>query len=389
METKKNYLLSYQKSIALKDGILEVDGKRSDLKDGVSAEDAAQNLTREYYIKFLSNHFDNLSILTGAGSSVSIGNSDSKTGLTMKELWNVVKKGLIDQNLSLEDTCKKIKFPYSEKETGDLESLLSKMERAAEFVGDLDEKIILNIKKLIKDACTLKIPNNSPHEILLKKIVRARKQASSRIKLFTLNYDTLFEQAAEKSGFTIIDGFSFSYPRRFDGKYFDYDIVRRENNRINNENCYLERVVHFYKIHGSLDWERITKEDGSYIVKKDNTNNPLLIYPKQSKYENSYEQPFFEMISRFQNILRQPNMTLICIGFSFSDKHISTIIKEALYSNPSFQLVIVTPDLDSEHLQELQEYSKKANNLHLISETFSEFSHYLPYPRAYDENALD
>ena len=54
-----------------------------------------------------------------------------------------------------------------------------------------------------------------------------------------------------------------------------------------------------------------------------------MIYPKDSKYESSYEQPFFEMMARFQQSLRKENVMLVCIGFSFNDKHIVTVIQEA------------------------------------------------------------
>lgn len=52
-----------------------------------------------------------------------------------------------------------------------------------------------------------------------------------RAKIFTLNYDLLFEQAAAKGGYVVIDGFSFSMPRTFSGVYFDYDIVVRNRTK--------------------------------------------------------------------------------------------------------------------------------------------------------------
>ena len=66
---------------------------------------------------------------------------------------------------------------------------------------------------MIKDNCNLQITSSessSVHEKFLNKITK-RKSSIARVKLFTLNYDTLFEQAARKGNYTIIDGFSFPF----------------------------------------------------------------------------------------------------------------------------------------------------------------------------------
>lgn len=47
------------------------------------------------------------------------------------------------------------------------------------------------------------------------------------------------------------------------------------------------------------------------------------------------------MMTRFQTALRLKNTTLVVIGFSFGDKHILSMINEALEQNPSFQLIII------------------------------------------------
>ena len=59
------------------------------------------------------------------------------------------------------------------------------------------------------------------------------------------------------------------------------------------------------------------------------------------KDEASYEPPYFEITSRFQQALRKENILLIIIGFGFKEKHIQNAILEAVNQNPSFQLVII------------------------------------------------
>jgi hypothetical protein len=208
-----------------------------------------------------------------------------------------------------------------------------------------------------------------------------------RAKVFTLNYDTLFEQAAIKGAYSVIDGFSFSTPHTFNGKYFDHDIVVRENSRVEKEENYLPRVFHFYKLHGSLNWEK--NSDGEIIKKDTSLEKPVLIYPRNDKFEVSYEQPFFEMIARFQSSVREKNSLLICIGFSFYDKHIKSIILEAVRSNPSFQLLVVIPDIDIEpdndhsSLVDLAKEAKTSPNVTLVSDYFHTFAKNLPYSPNY------
>jgi hypothetical protein len=225
----------------------------------------------------------------------------------------------------------------------------------------------------------LQLPSNSPHQLFLAKLT-ARKLKYSRVKIVTLNYDTLFEQAAVQGGHTIIDGFSFSFPRTFGGRYFDYDLVIRENSRIENEENYVGKLFHLYKPHGSLDW----KKSESAVIKDNSCNDPLIIYPRDSKYENSYEQPFFEMMSRFQQSLRVKNSLLISIGFSFYDKHIRAMILEATVINPSFRLLVVDPSIAyNSHMEELRSLASERNNIVLINENFVDFASEYPFPQSY------
>jgi hypothetical protein len=375
----KKILISHSNTIEYSEGQVILNGKEvSDLEGKVPKEYAYDKL-RSYYSTYLANHFENLIVLTGSGSSYGIG-VDDKKGKTMKELWEIVENNLSKENLYR--FCEIVKFPYPEDgKSGDLEALLSRAISAQDFVPYNVESMVNRIQQIIKEECTLTLPQNSYHEIFLKKLT-SRKLKYPRLKIFTLNYDTLFEQAASRCGYTIIDGFSYSYPRRFNGKYFDYDIVVRENSRIKTEENYAPRVFHLYKLHGSLDWER----EGDYIKKSEYPSNPVIIYPKYSKFESSYEQPFFEMIARFQQSLRKENVFLITIGFSFYDKHISSIIHEALDINNSINILVVTLDIDSNHnLENLRQKAQKNNNVILIEERYTDFVMNYPFVELYGE----
>ncbi len=137
----------------------------------------------------------------------------------------------------------------------------------------------------------------------------------------------------------MIDGFSHTFPQEFDGSYFGYDLVRREQDREIPD--YITNVFHLYKMHGSVDWEK----EANRIIKNPNTTKPCLIYPRQGKYQSSYEQPFGEMMSRFQMALRQPNTGLLIIGFGFNDTHLVHPILSAIRSNVSVRMVAVDPGI--------------------------------------------
>ncbi|WP_417884564.1 SIR2 family protein [Zunongwangia sp.] len=340
---------------------------------------------RNKYQKFLNKQFENLIVLTGAGSSVGIG--EKNKGRLLSHLWDDTKEKLGEEKLN--HFCELVNY-NSKDENGNyvknLEKLLSIANAAKDFVASTKEinipKTIKEIEKLIKSKCELVLPKDAPHHTFLEKITR-RKVTLPRAKIFNLNYDTLFEQAGRKGNFTIIDGFSFSFPRYFSGRNFDYDIVLRDKSRLKEEDNFKKRVFHLYKPHGSVDWEKVKKD----IIQSDNVKKALMIYPKDSKYESSYEQPFFEMMSRFQQNLRKDNILLICIGFSFNDKHIVTAIQEALEQNSGFQLMVINKGIDtSDNLKWLLELAHKHSNILLIDELFSDFAEQYPLLKSYNQD---
>lgn len=62
-----------------------------------------------------------------------------------------------------------------------------------------------------------------------------------------------------------------------------------------------------------------------------------MIFPAKGKYQQSYIQPHLELIAKFLQGLRDPNICLITSGFGFNDDHLSEPIYAALQSNPAFK----------------------------------------------------
>lgn len=359
----------------------------------------ANNLKREIYNHFFRKSFKNLLILSGAGSSIGIGEGD-KVGLLMSQLWQkatdkyLIKDGEYIKEDGFKLICEAVEFDSSK---WDLEALLSQIDGHCKFSKDKKVKLnkkdiaLTEIRKqifdLIKNCCSLKMPltGDFPHKQFLEKLLQ-RKQTNPRVKVFTLNYDLLFEYAANEVNAIVIDGFSFTMPRTFSGRYFDYDIVQREGSKLQEEDNFIQRVFHLHKLHGSVNWKR---NDDKKVVIADNPHNPLMVYPREAKYEDSYEQPYFEMMARFQRNLRLNNDTiLICIGYSFNDKHINAAIEEALNQNPGFRLAVIDPnffsDRASETLKEITKAAMESERIMMVSETFTDFANHFPEIKTYD-----
>ena len=377
------YIISQRNNLYTEDNKIYYNGKMIEYEG--DCEEAVLNKKVEIYRSFLSRHFDNTIVLTGAGSSFGIGKTEIK-GMTMKKLWGEIVNKCGKE--SIEKLGKKINYKIDDITRANLEEFLSHASLYLLLYHDTDSEVKENvnkIKQIIISNCTIIMPEDAPHKEFLKRIT-ARKLKHNRLKLFTTNYDMLFEQAANECGFTMIDGFTFTFPRVFNGNNYDYDIVIRKNSRITAQENYAGKVFHLYKLHGSLDWEK--DEESGQIRKCDFANNkmPVMIFPSSIKYETSYEQSFFEMMSRFQTELRMDNALLIIIGYSFGDKHINSMIFEALELNHSLQLVIVDPYI--ENFEEIIKRTERSANIMLIKCDFNELALNYPYSYAYGQEEM-
>lgn len=398
----------------------------------------AQDQLRSLYIELLKSPvYKNMLILSGAGISVegttSAANSgdgeireatnntddstvqeDKETGTQGKDrsgLWESVESEL---GTALFTALQKHVGYENGDDKNDLEGLLSRIHLYLNIDEDIEIKcsvkenegkgakaeetsrklkqIKKDIEERIIEECTLAIdPSRNYHRQFLNKLLN-RNLKLSRVRFFTTNYDTVIEQAAQEANITLIDGFSFTMPRTFSGVNFDYDLVYREKSRINKEESFVPKVMHLYKMHGSLDWIK-TGNGKVQICQEEDTRERVLIYPASNKYESSYEQPYFEMMSRFQNYLRQENTLLIVIGFSLYDKHISNVILEAVRQNPNFTLLICNyyPNGEGDEIGKIPientylEPFLKEDNVFIVNEKFSDFAENYPGNHVYSQ----
>lgn len=294
---------------------------------GDSAEDdVRKSLTQRLNQRVVSQ---NIVCLIGSGVSLGVG------GPSMSDFWKLAKA-----HPNFEHALTKSGHPKAKE---DIEAFLSRCRMAEQFHG-ADGKLTLfiaDVQKTITAACRNFLTSTMPlpgHCSFLQRLA-LRSSDSSRTMVFTTNYDLCIEQAAGQAGLPVIDGFSHTDPQRFDGRNYDLDYVRRVPNQ--REPSFVEGAFQLYKLHGSVNW---ADRDGE-IIRDSQTEQGVMIFPRDSKYQLSYQHPFLEMMARFQFALRQPNTTLFALGFGFNDDHLSEPILAALRSNPQFNLVVATRSL--------------------------------------------
>ncbi|RFP82843.1 SIR2 family protein [Hydrogenophaga borbori] len=228
----------------------------------------------------------------------------------------------------------------------DIEALMSRCRLAESFLTGTPKEEVTKFVALAEAhiiRATNFVMHNHPlpvHAEFLRRAAR-RSQRKSRMKVFTTNYDRCYEEAGRQGRYVVVDGFSHTVPPTFDAIHFSYETVRRLGDTESFDpipNCF-----HLYKLHGSVDWQR--QEPSGEITKWTAGGKPVLIYPRNSKYELAFEQPYLEMIGAFQTAVREPDTGLLVVGFGFNDNHLAEPIMSAIRSNLSMKIVVVSPSL--------------------------------------------
>lgn len=330
-------------------------------------------------------------IMVLAGSGTSLGNI-----VNGPKMWDLWRACTTDDMETIANACfTESKFNPQIDANQNIEVCLSHCEAYLQVGENVDktQSFINKCKEIILDKCRFITDKNAQligHKEFIRKLAR-RKSKDTRVKLFTTNYDTCFEDAAGLLGITVIDGFSFSMPRIYDARFFDMDIVRRNTTTSSTNIHYLEGVYQLYKLHGSTNWSR--DKDSSYIIKQAENvkaDDSCMIFPAKGKYQQSYIQPHLELIARFSQSLREPNTCLIITGFGFNDDHLSEPILSAILSNPHLKVIIVSPSIESDFSKVPPDTSKywnifkkiaddrKNDEIFFLNCDFQQFSSFIP-----------
>jgi SIR2-like domain len=313
---------------------------------------------------------DRLVVLTGLGTSRCIADSAGNAlAPTMADLWQAAKETAGD---AFDGVLAKVGWSNEWRE--DIELLLSRCQMALEL-GDDDQlrRFIDETEAAIVAACRfITAETELPvHEAFLRKVAR-RSTRLPRTQVFTTNYDLAFETAAARTGFSVIDGFSHAYPQRFDGVYFEHDFATRDRERAAVPVDWVPNVLQLHKLHGSVDWLK----DDTGVVRDSAASRPLIVYPRSSKFEISYQQPFLELMARYQRALRRPDTGLLVIGSGFHDDHIAHPLMAALRANVRLNAIIIAPSVETSENESIQTIagfiSRGDRRLGLLAASFEE-----------------
>lgn len=320
---------------------------------------------------------ERLVILTGLGTSMSVVDENGDhPAPSMADLWKRAQDGVDDE----EWAAARKSAGWSDDFEDDIELFLSRCQMGHTLTDDQSlSTFIERCEKQIATACNF-VTADTPlphHETFLRRVAR-RSTRLPRTQLFTTNYDLAFEAAASRGDFTLIDGFSHAGQPSFSGAAFDIDLAVRDRERAASAVEWVPNVLHLFKLHGSLDWHL----EGRRVVRAPRPDRPLIIYPRSTKFEVSYQQPFLEMMGRFQTALRRPDTALIIVGSGLADRHVREPILAAIRSNVRLSALIVSPNLadsDEEHVRLFKEYINAGDRrLTLLAARFDEFVRTLP-----------
>lgn len=218
-----------------------------------------------------------------------------------------------------------------------------------------------------------------------------RTATRDRLNIFTTNYDRFIEYGLDEAGILTLDRFigKLKPIMRFHRVDLDYHY---NPPGIRGEPRYVEGVVRFTKLHGSIDW----KFEGDQIIRiplpfGDNRDENLfsdpydkvVIYPNSAKAVETAFFPYSELFRDFSTAICRPNSVLVTYGYGFGDSHINRIILDML-TIPSTHLVIISYDLANGRIQNFINKCNEAQITLLIGNELGNFeslaNYYLPKP---------
>jgi len=342
---------------------------------------------------FQSEH---LSLLVGTGLSIALGGNNE----LMKVLSNENDKNDKDTNEIIEKARQ-----YASEEARNLvrgepnfEDELRVLLKLLEGLKILNDNKAQEIEKyiagILKDFISKIIENekidNSKLQLLKSFLLSfgSRTATRDRLYIFTTNYDRFIEYGLDESGLLMID--------RFVGKlqpimrYHRIDLDYHYNPPgIRGEPRYVEGVVKFTKLHGSIDWkfdnDKIIKLPLPFGVAKEDWEkhfsdvlNSVVIFPNASKAVETAFFPYSELFRDLSTAICRPNSVLVTYGYGFGDSHINRIISDML-TIPSTHLVIISYDNAQKRIENFTDKCNKSQLTLMVGNQLGDFEKLVTY----------
>jgi hypothetical protein len=221
----------------------------------------------------------------------------------------------------------------------------------------------------------------------------SRSSSRERLHAFTTNYDRLVEYGCDLAGLRVIDRFVGTMEPVFRSSRLDVDYHYNPPG-IRGEPRFMEGVLRFSKLHGSVDWHldqrtrRIIRRGIGFGAKDaravpDSPVETVMIYPNAAKDVETTAYPYAELFRDLAAALCRPNAALVLYGYGFGDDHINRILSDML-SLPSTHLVVFAYALDDRVKRFLKNVDRPAQLSLLVGSHFADLrqiaDHYLPKP---------
>jgi len=384
--------------------------KLRDYKVPTTVEDPEGDNYRDQIEPWLTALFqsEHLSLLTGAGISTAVHYlATGVAGAGMEGMKISVFKDQIAK-VALESAKKSGRGePNIEDEIRTINELIRGIEIYNSTINDFELDLDLDALKMELDKGILKFAdavleaernitsgsNEEASEYLMNFLLSfaSRIATRERLNLFTINYDRILEYGAELAGLHLIDRFVGTISPIFRSSRLNIDLHYNPPG-IRGEPRYLEGVVNYTKLHGSLDWasqddiiKRFALPYGAVSVSKYNTDGgSLMIYPNSSKDRETSEYPYVELFRDFASSIIRPNSTVVVYGYSFGDDHINRVLSDML-TIPSTHLVIISFDDTGDRIKRFYSKVKRPAQITLlIGNHFGDLKklvdNYLPKP---------
>ncbi|MDI1254545.1 MAG: SIR2 family protein [Flavobacterium sp.] len=190
-------------------------------------------------------------------------------------------------------------------------------ERSTSLVSDFKESIV----KELRGEWLMPTDWKSKSSYYKKFIDLKNELDGFPLKIFSLNYDLCVEQNLKdektESGFDEFDNWNF--------RRYDYGDTNKETS------------FYFYKLHGSINWQK-TKEERLIKTEGDIKTDDLAIIFGISNKLQSYD-PYLFYFYEFREHCLGANL-IISSGYSFLDDHINDVIKQGLKDSPEKRLLV-------------------------------------------------
>lgn len=278
--------------------------------------------------------------------------------------------------------------------------LMSILENENKFLNKINQNIRNNQNENNKSNEQKENNNNKQTEngrnylLLLVKFLLSfstRTATRDRLNIFTTNYDRFIEFGLDEAGILTLDRFigKLKPIMRFHRVDLDYHY---NPPGIRGEPRYVEGVVRFTKLHGSIDWKfedgriiKIPLPFGAVVESNffDNPYDKVVIYPNSEKAVETSFFPYSELFRDFSTAICRPNSVLVTYGYGFGDSHINRIILDML-TIPSTHLVIISYDKANDRIENFIKKCNESQLTLLIGKELGNFENltnfYLPKP---------